>query len=101
METDQNYSRASSLSAKDSLKPINFYFAAPTAESVEIAGDFNSWQPHPMQRTLDGWWFVRMQLCHGHHHYHFIVDGNPQLDPQAMGVAFDAQQGRVSLVAVS
>lgn len=101
MNTTQNNSNGSSYSAKSSLKPVNFYYAAPRAELVEIAGDFNSWHPLRMKRTLDGWWFVQMQLCHGHHHYRFVVDGKPELDPQATGEVFDEQNGRVSLIAVS
>lgn len=92
---------ASPYSAKNSLRPVNFYCAAPDAQRVEIAGDFNDWRAHPMQRLLDGWWFKRIELCHGHHLYRFIVDGKPELDPNAAGTAHDENNERASLVAVS
>ena len=99
METIQEQSNY--YSAKNSLKPVNFYCAAPKAGAVQIAGDFNHWHPVLMHRLLDGWWFIRLELCHGHHQYRFIVDGKPVLDPTATGTALDEKNERVSLVAVS
>ena len=78
-----------------------FLLRAPDAQRVEITGDFNHWRPLPMQRLLDGWWFKRLELSHGHHLYRFIVDGKPELDPAASGVGHDEQDERASLVAVS
>lgn len=101
MNTIQNHPNHSSYSAKNSLKPVNFYCAAPHARSVEIVGDFNHWHPLSMQRLLDGWWFARLELCHGHHLYRFIVDGKPELDPNAAGVARDEHYEQASLLAVS
>lgn len=54
-----------------------------------------------MQRLLDGWWFKRLELSHGHHLYRFIVDGKTELDPAASGIGYDEQDERASLVAVS
>ena len=82
-------------------KPVNFYYAAPEADSVEITGDFNAWQPIRMGRLLDGWWFIRLQLAHGYHQYRFLVDRAAQLDPQATGMAYDEKNEQVSLVAVN
>jgi 1,4-alpha-glucan branching enzyme len=100
METIQN-PNDSRYSAKNSLKPVNFYYAAPQAGAVDIAGDFNQWHPLRMQRLLDGWWFVRLELSHGHHLYRFIVDGKVELDPHAHGAAYDEHDERASLIAVS
>ena len=90
-------------SAKNMSKPVNFVLLAPEAKHVTLAGDFNDWVPnsHPMSRQPDGAWFIQMPLSHGHHHYHFIVDGKPRLDPRAHGVARNHNGQRVSLVAVS
>jgi 1,4-alpha-glucan branching enzyme len=88
-------------SARNSLKPVNFYCAAPGAKSVEIAGDFNHWQPAPMHQQVDGWWFVQLLLAHGHHQYRFVVDGRPTLDPQASGTTRDTDNQPVSLIPVS
>lgn len=90
-------------SAKDTAKPINFYCDAPKAQAVHLAGDFNRWDPttHPMERRVDGWWFLQVPLTHGHHQYRFLVDGKPMLDPRATGVARNEWDEEVSLVAVS
>ena len=90
-------------SAKSHLKPINFYCEAPHAAQVFISGDFNDWNPgsHPMERQFDGTWFAQVQLNHGHHHYLFVIDGKPTLDPRAQGVGRNELNEKVSLIAVS
>jgi 1,4-alpha-glucan branching enzyme len=88
-------------SASNSLRPVNFYCSAPRAKAVELAGDFNHWHAIPMNQRVDGWWFIQVDLPHGHHQYHFLVDGQPTLDPQASGTARDSNNLPVSLIAVS
>jgi len=90
-------------SAKNMAKPVNFVCRAPDAKEVFITGDFNDWHPtsHPMHRQPDGAWQIHLPLNHGHHHYRFIVDGKPVLDPRASGVARDLEGHKASLIAVS
>ena len=101
MNTAQNDLHCLDCPVENSLKPVNFYCAAPDAESVQIAMDFNDWYPLDMKRLLDGWWYIRLGLCHGNHQYRFIVDSKPQLDPHAMGSTLDERNELVSLIAVS
>ena len=101
MNTTQIYPDQTGYSAKNSFRLINFYCAAPRAQSVALVGDFNHWHPLPMQRSGDGWWLARVELCHGHHQYRFLVDGKPMLDPHATGIACDDNNEQVSLIAVS
>lgn len=84
-------------------KPVNFFCVAPAAKRVALVGDFNEWQPeaHPMVRQPDGSWHLAVPLHHGHHHYLFLVDGRPALDPRATGVARNPRHERVSLLSVS
>lgn len=86
-----------------SLHRVNFYCDAPHAESVQLVGDFNAWEPsaNPMQRTPDGHWMTSVELKHGHHRYLFIVDGKRTLDPKASGMVRTPDNSPVSLVAVS
>ena len=90
-------------SAKNMSKPTNFFCMAPEAGSVILVGDFNDWKPgtHLMTRQTDGSWQIQVPLYHGHHHYQFLVDGRPVLDPNAMGIARNEKNERVSLIAVS
>ena len=91
------------LSTKKTIKPINFFCAAPQAERVYLIGDFNEWNSnsHAMQQREDGWWTVQVPLSPGHHQYLFVVDGTPRLDPHATGATRNARYAKVSLVAVS
>lgn len=90
-------------SAKKMFKPINFICAAPLASKVSLIGDFNDWDPvaYPMKRQPDGNWLIQIQLHHGHHHYQFLVDGKPTLDPKAQGIARNERDEKVSLIAIS
>jgi hypothetical protein len=54
-----------------------------------------------MKRQPDGAWLIQLQLNHGHHHYGFLADGRPVLDPHAQGIARDHHGAKASLVAVS
>ena len=83
-----------------SLRPVNFYYDAPRAKSVNLAGSFDQWRSQPMQCRHDGWWFVEVHLSQGFHQYRFIVDGQPVLDPNAPGVDRDEQNQPVSIAVV-
>jgi 1,4-alpha-glucan branching enzyme len=90
-------------SAKNMAKPVHFYCQAPNARAVFLVGDFNEWDASSiaMQRRLDGWWFIEVNLTHGHHKYRFVVDGEPMLDPRATGTTRNGEGEEVSVVAVS
>jgi 1,4-alpha-glucan branching enzyme len=82
-----------------SARRVNFYCHAPRAKSVQLSGDFNHWNRLPMKQRDDGWWFVQVLLAPGHHQYRFLVDGQPVLDPHAMGRARNQMNEEVSVVA--
>jgi 1,4-alpha-glucan branching enzyme len=90
-------------SAKKMAKPINFVCVAPSAQRVNLVGDFNDWnaEAFPMKRQPDGNWLLQVPLTHGHHHYLFLVDGKATLDPRAQGIARNELNEKVSLLAVS
>jgi hypothetical protein len=90
-------------SVKKMVKPVNFYYHSPDARKVCIVGDFNDWKPdsHPMKRQTGGFWNAQISLPHGHHRYHFLVDGSVALDPRANGEVLNDKKERVSLIAVS
>jgi chromosome partitioning protein len=63
---------------------VVFVTLYPRAASVQIAGDFNNWQPAttPMQRIgQSGVWQAKMKLPHGTYRYRLVVDGQWQQDP--------------------
>ncbi len=63
---------------------VVFVTLYPRADSVQIAGDFNNWQPEytPMQKVGEsGIWQTEMNLLPGRYRYRLVVDGHWQQDP--------------------
>ncbi len=63
---------------------VVFVTLYPRANSVQVAGDFNNWQPAntTMQRVGDsGVWQLKMKLPQGTYRYRLVVDGQWQQDP--------------------
>ena len=63
---------------------VVFVTLYPRADTVQIAGDFNDWQPEktPMQKVGDGGaWQTELKLPHGKYRYRLVVDGHWQQDP--------------------
>jgi len=54
-----------------------------------------------MERQTDGCWFLQVPLSQGHHLYQFLVDGEPMLDPKAMGAVRNDWNEPASIIAVS
>jgi chromosome partitioning protein len=55
----------------------------PRAAAVQVAGDFNNWQPEitPFEKAGDGKWQLAMPLDKGIYRYRLVVDGQWQQDP--------------------
>ena len=58
-------------------KSVQLAYFAPEANTVAVAGDFNSWdvQAHMLERNRDGWWKTNLKLTPGRYHYRFVVNG--------------------------
>ena len=79
-------------SASSAAKPLGpcqvgdsviFVASYPKANVVQIAGDFNNWQPEktPMRKTGEDTWQARVPLAKGTYRYRLVVDGKWQHDP--------------------
>ncbi len=63
---------------------VVFVTFCPDAKAVQIAGEFNNWQPdkNPMKKIgNEGLWQLKMRLSPGTYRYRLVVDGNWQQDP--------------------
>ena len=64
---------------------VMFTALCPHARVVQVAGDFNNWQPMatPMEKVGDssGVWQTKMNLPPGRYRYRLVVDGQWQQDP--------------------
>jgi len=81
---DTDAKLASYYGASQTHDAVMFVTLYPRATNVQIAGDFNNWQPHlnPMERVGDdGVWQTRIALPEGHYRYRYVVDGQWQQDP--------------------
>jgi 1,4-alpha-glucan branching enzyme len=60
-----------------------FSYAAPSATSVLLVGDFTEWQQKAiaLEKGADGVWSATTKLPPGTHRYLFIVDGEWCDDP--------------------
>lgn len=67
---------------------VRFALRAPEAERVELLGDFNGWQPVPMEPSRHGW-RLALPLEPGLHHFGFRVDGEWAVPPDAPGLVDD------------
>ncbi|MFC1761324.1 glycoside hydrolase [Planctomycetota bacterium] len=63
---------------------VMFVTLYPRAQGVQIAADFNAWQPEstPMERVgQSGVWRTKIPLSQGTYRYRLVVDGQWQQDP--------------------
>jgi hypothetical protein len=73
---------------------------APSGQ-VSIAGDFNNWQPTPMQRDGDRW-TIRLPLAPGVYHYAFrSATGTWFVPPSTPGRRDDGMGGQVAILLVT
>lgn len=84
----------------DTVHLVRFVIAAPGAQSVAVAGDFNGWSRSatPLEQ-LDGngQWTVTLPLSAGRHEYAFVVDGERWV-PDPFATAARDEFGQVSSV---
>lgn len=63
---------------------VQFVALYPNAQTVQVAGDFNGWQPEQgsLSRSDDnGRWTTDVPLGTGRYRYRYVVDGRWQADP--------------------
>jgi len=63
---------------------VVFVTLYPRARQVQIAGDFNAWQPSETNMSKvgsNGTWQTKMNLPSGKYRYRLVVDGQWQQDP--------------------
>jgi chromosome partitioning protein len=58
-----------------------FMLQHPNSGRVQLAGDFNNWQPEPLVAGNDGIWRTMLHLSPGDYRYKYIIDGAWINDP--------------------
>jgi len=73
---------------------------APTAATVELAGDFTDWQPVTLRRTGEDMWERVLRIPSGVHRINVRIDGGTWTAPAGTTRAEDEFGGEVGIVAV-
>jgi hypothetical protein len=73
---------------------------AVSAGSVEIMGDFTSWQPVSLNTAGTGWWTVRLPIMPGIHEMNVRVNGGPWVVPPGLTARSDEFGGKVGVLVV-
>ena len=76
---------ASPAAADPSTILVRLVVLQPGARTVQVAGDFNGWNPArtPLEQVSSGAWSVTLPLKLGRYEYMFVVDGQWIADPFA------------------
>jgi hypothetical protein len=78
---------------------IRIRVVAPTAQRVEVAGDFTSWQPVSLS-LASGIWTVDLRIPAGTHEVAIRADGGAWLAPPGLVESIDEFGGRVGVLRV-
>lgn len=80
---------------------VKFEYFRPRANIVQLAGDFNDWNPEHFNLKMDknGWWRTQLKLPTGEYRFKYLVDGRCwEADFAAYGVENDKLGGWNSVV---
>ena len=83
-EKDLDTKLAELYGVRQAEDAVMFTTLYPRAGTVQIAGDFNNWQPEntPLQKvSKNGVWQIKLPMNKGKYRYRLVVDGQWQQDP--------------------
>lgn len=95
---------ASTTGGAEAVVYVQFMLEAPTARSVQVAGDFSEWEPTFTLEDMDGdgVWTGRVPVQPGVHTYMFLIDGTEwETDPRADRYQDDGFGNRNAVLAVA
>lgn len=73
---------------------------APSAQRIEVAGDFSAWQPIELRRVDGGWWEAEMTVPAGTHEVSIRTNGGTWEAPPGLPVIVDELGGRSGFLVV-
>jgi len=80
---------------------VTLEFQRRGAQSVAIAGDWNSWLPTPLDTTRPDRWVVHLPLRPGVYHFTLLVDSIAWTIPSGVPSVPDGMGGRVAVLVVT
>lgn len=79
---------------------VRIEITQPGAQSVAVAGSFNSWQPEQASNTGNGSWVKELAIGPGRYEYMIVVDGQWMADPNSKEFAPNPFGGQNSVLVV-
>ena len=70
------------------------------ANRIEVAGDWNGWEPIPLRQSAAKRWFVELRIEPGIYRYALIVDADTWIVPPGVTTEPDDFGGEVALLVV-
>lgn len=64
------------IKVRPRVKKVDFQFYAPDASSVVVVGEFNGWQPIPMNKARKGMWKLTLDVPPGTYQFRYLVDNH-------------------------
>lgn len=74
--------------------------AAPAAQRVEVAGDWNDWVPVVLEGGRNGVWYVDLSIPAGSYRYAFRIDGKVWDVPEGVAAVDDGFGGKSAWLTV-
>ena len=75
-------------------------FRMEGAASVALAGDWNGWQPRPLESLGGELWTGTLLLPPGIYHFNLLVDGKEWVVPSGVAIVTDGLSGMVAVLVV-
>jgi hypothetical protein len=79
---------------------VTFRVFAPSAQSVELTGDFTNWEPLAAAPVGDGWWTVARAMAIGKYQMNVRIDGGKWVVPPGLLAIVDEFGGNVGLLVI-
>ena len=80
---------------------VTLEFEQRGAQTVAVAGDWNSWLPEPLRPTRPDRWAVQLSLAPGVYHFTLLIDGTAWTIPPGVPSVPDGLGGRVAVLVVT
>ena len=80
---------------------VTLQFDRRGAQSVAVAGDWNSWLSTPLEPSRPDRWVVHLPLPPGVYHFTLLVDGRAWTIPSGVPSVPDGMGGRVAVLVVT
>lgn len=70
--------KASAIKSKTKLEEVEINAYSPESNAVEVAGEFNGWNPSlgKMKKNKEGYWSIKLKLAPGQYQYKIVFDGS-------------------------